>query len=227
MDDQFIHPKQLEEKTIEQLKEEFNFEKIKDAFDHAAVPAQLEQWKWKFQYGGDNENFARACNFLFPNGDKNEFVSFLCSDRGQNIMANNGLSIHIESGNTFYQNFNMIENFYGFFLAQQGETKQIIPKKIAYHHSFEKYIKNCLPSFSIEEAGKFDLHANKNSKYLLYKFNDWIVSLGGKKLLIRHTSKAQDIYRLENIEEKEETVPDRKNYTWNRKRKSLYYLYRK
>ena len=93
--------------------------------------------------------------------------------------------------------------------------------------SFEKYIKNCLPSFSIEEAGKFDLHANKNSKYLLYKFNDWIESLGGKKLLIRHTSKAQDIYRLENIEEKEETVPDRKNYTWNRKRKSLYYLYRK
>ena len=71
------------------------------------------------------------------------------------------------------------------------------------------------------------MHANKNSKYLVYKFNDWIESLGEKKLLIRHTSKAQDIYRLKNIEEKEKTVPDRKNYTWNRKRKSLYYLYRK
>ena len=101
----------------------------------------------------------------------------------------NGLSIHIESGNTFYRNFNTIENFYSFLLAQQDKTKQIIPKKIAYHHSFQKYIKSYLPSFSIEEAEKFDLHANKNSKYLLYKFNDWIESLDGKKLLIKHTSK--------------------------------------
>ena len=43
LDDQFINSKELEEKTIEQIKEEFNFEKIKDAFDNAAVPAQLEQ----------------------------------------------------------------------------------------------------------------------------------------------------------------------------------------
>ena len=59
LDDQFVNPKQLEEKTIEQIKEEYNFDEIKDAFDRAAVPAQLG-----FFYGGDNENFVRACNFL-------------------------------------------------------------------------------------------------------------------------------------------------------------------
>ena len=111
-------------------------------------------------------------------------------------MTNNSLSYHIESGNIFYKIFNTNENFYSFFLAQQDETKKIIPKRIAYHHSFEKYIKSYLPSFSIEEAEKFDLYANKNSKYLLYKFNDWIESLGAEKLLIRHTSKAQDTYGL-------------------------------
>ena len=46
LDDQFINLKELEEKTIEHIKEEFHFEKIKDTFDHATVPAQLELFLW-------------------------------------------------------------------------------------------------------------------------------------------------------------------------------------
>ena len=167
LEDQFVNPKELEEKKIEQIKEEYNFDEIKDAFDHAAVPAQLE-----FFYGGGNENFVRACKILSPNEDDNEFVSFLCSDRGQNIVTNDSLSIHIENGNIFYQSFNTNENFYSFLLGQQDETKKIMPKRIAYHHSLEKYIKSYLPSFSIEEAEKIDLYPDKNSKYLLYKFKN-------------------------------------------------------
>ena len=149
---------------------------IKDAFDDAVVPYQLE-----FSYGEDSDNFIRACNFLSINEDNNEFVSFLCSDRGQNIMTNNSLFIHIESRNIFYQNFNTNENFYNFLLAQQDETKRIIPKRIAYYHSFEKYIKNYLPLFSIDEVETFDLYSNKSTKYLLYKFNDCIESLSAEK----------------------------------------------
>ena len=91
MEDTFITSKELEEKTLENIKEEYNFDEIKDAFDDAVVPHQLE-----FFYGGDNDNFIRACNFLSINEDNNEFVSFLCSDRGQNIMTNNCLSVQIE-----------------------------------------------------------------------------------------------------------------------------------
>ena len=113
MDDQFVNPQRAGRiKIIEQIKEKYNFDKIKDAFDHAAVPAQLD-----FFYGGGNANFVRTCNLSSPNKDNNEFVSFLCSDRGPNIMAYNSLSIHIESGNVFYQNFNSNENFYSFLLA--------------------------------------------------------------------------------------------------------------
>ena len=110
------------------------------------------------------------------NEDKNEFISFLCSETGQNIMTNNSLSIHIESGDIFYQNFNTNENFYSFLLVQQDLSKRVIPKMISYHQSFEKYIKNYLPSFSIDES-----LFKQNSKYLLYKFNHWIESLGQKK----------------------------------------------
>ena len=66
LEDQFVNPKELEEKTIEQIKEEYNFDEIKDAFDHAAVPAQLE-----FFFGGDNKNFVTASSFSSPN-EENE-----------------------------------------------------------------------------------------------------------------------------------------------------------
>ena len=89
-------------------------------------------------------------------------------------------------------------------MAQQDETKAIIPKRIAYHYSFEKHIKNYLPFFSVDDLEKFDLYANKNSKYLLYKLNDWIQSLqGAEKLIIRYTSKAKDSVSLKSIEEKD------------------------
>ena len=89
--------------------------------------------------------------------NNNEFVSFLSSDMGQNIMTNNSLSIQIETGYIFYNDFNTKENFYNFLLAQQDELKQFIPKRISYHYSFEKYTRSYLPAFSLEEIDKLDL----------------------------------------------------------------------
>ena len=99
--------------------------------------------------------------------DNNEFVSFLCADMGQNITTNNSFSIHIETGDIFYNDFNTKENVNSFLLAQQDELKQFIPKRISYHYSFEKYTRSYLPSFSLEEIDRFDMLSNKNQKYLL------------------------------------------------------------
>ena len=89
-------------------------------------PPQVE-----FFFGGDNDNFVHACNFLSLDEDNIELISFLCSDTGQNIMTNNSLSIHIESGDIFYNDSNIKENFYNFLVAHQDESKQFIPKKIS------------------------------------------------------------------------------------------------
>ena len=67
----------------------------------------------------------------------------------------------------------------------------------------EKYTRSYLPSFSLEEIDKLDLLSNKNAKYLLYKFNDWIESMGAEKILIRHTSKIRGEIGLHKIEEKD------------------------
>ena len=82
-------------------------------------------------------------------------------------------------------------------MVRQNKTKAIIPKHIAYHYSFEKYVKNYLPS-SVDDVNKFHLYANRNSKYLLCKFNHWIESLqGAEKLIIQHAAK-QKIFKSKN-----------------------------
>ena len=44
---------------------------------------------------------------------------------------------------------------------------------------------------------------NKRSKYLPYKFNNWIESLNAEKLKIRHLSRVKDDISLTKIEEKD------------------------
>ena len=110
-------------------------------FDEGVIPLQLDFVPF---YGGEHllGNFKRACNFLLLSDENIGFVDFICSGRGQNIMTNNSLSIHVESASIFYQNFNTNESFYIFLLAQQDETKSIVPKRISYSYSFEKYIQS-------------------------------------------------------------------------------------
>ena len=57
--DDYVNPEELQDKTIEQIKEEYKFNEIKDAFDEGKIPPQLE-----FFFGDDNDNFLLTCNFL-------------------------------------------------------------------------------------------------------------------------------------------------------------------
>ena len=63
-------------------------------------------------------------------------------------------------------------------------------------------MKQFLPAYSLEESKKYDLRKNKNSKYLLYKFNNWIESLNAEKTKIRHLSMVKDDISLIKTEEK-------------------------
>ena len=117
-------------------------------------------------------------------------------------MTSNSLSIHIESGDIFYDNFDSGENFYNFLMAQQNDETAFVPKKFSYANSFEHYINNFLLSFSIDDVEKFDLFLNKNAKYLFYRFNDYIRASGNKTKEIKHTQKIEDSVGLKKIEDK-------------------------
>ena len=44
--DDYVSDKVLEDKTIEQTKDEYNFDEIKDAFDEREIPTQLKFFFW-------------------------------------------------------------------------------------------------------------------------------------------------------------------------------------
>ena len=83
-----------------------------------------------------------------------EFGAFLLSDLGRQVMTKNKLSIHVESGDIFYENHNTGENFYNFFLFFQNDDAAFIPKKFSYCRSFESYISQFLQAFSIDDVEK-------------------------------------------------------------------------
>ena len=78
----------------------------------------------------------------------------------------------------------------------------ICTKKISYRNSFEAYISSFLQSFSIDDQEKFDYLAFKNSKYLFYRFNDFIKSYGNPRYKLIHTRKMLDTVGLQNVDEK-------------------------
>ena len=91
------------------------------------------------------------------------------------------LSIHVESDDIFYDNNNTDENFYSFLLSQKNEEAAYVLKIFSYKNSFETYIGSFLQSFSIDDQEQFDLLAFKNSKYLFYRFNDFIKAYGNPR----------------------------------------------
>ena len=123
------------------------------------------------------------------NKNNSAFIDFICSEKGQQILNSNSLSVHIKTGKTFYNNFNNSECFLDFLLAQQNETKKNYQKKISYSHSFEKYIKSFFQELDFDETDKCDLHINKNAKYVFYRYNSYLESTPENKQIIRQTKK--------------------------------------
>ena len=70
-----------------------------------------------------------ALEFIGLPSINREFCAFLLSDPGRKTMTENKLSIHVESGDIFYDNHNTSENFYSFLLSQQNNEAAYVPKK--------------------------------------------------------------------------------------------------
>ena len=99
-------------------------------------------------------------------------------------------------------------------MTQQNDQTANVPKRISYHLSFENYVKNFLPSFSLDDVDILDLYSNKNAKYLFYRFNDFIKKSGGKKQIIKHTLKIKYSVGLKKIEDKNKQFLVEKKNPW-------------
>ena len=97
-------------------------------------------------------------------------------------------------------------------LAQQDKTKKFTGKTISCHGQFEKYIKQYLSVFTIGETEKYDLATNENSKYLLYRFNNWVNSVGTEKIKIRHSPIVKYNVGIREVKKKRHAIFARKNH---------------
>ena len=106
------------------------------------------------------------CSRQSLNKGNDSFINFLSLDIGSQILRENMLSIHIKTGNIFYDNYNANESTYSFLLNQQDKTKQAIHATLTYKDSFLNYLKYFLDDVDNETVEKFDFFAHKNVKYL-------------------------------------------------------------
>ena len=79
-------------------------------------------------------------------------------------------------------------------------------KKFSYRNSFEVYIGTFLQYFSIDDQEKFDLLAFKNSKYLLYRFNNFIKAYGNPRYKLLHTRNMLDTVGMKKVEKKNKQI---------------------
>ena len=136
--------KEEEEEILKDIMDEYEIEKIRDTMDESAqVPESIY-----FFYGGDSGQFVNALEFLGLSPINREFGVFLLSDLGRQTMTQNKHSIHVESGEIFYDNHNTGENFYSFLLSQQNDKAAYEPKN---RNSFEAHISSFLQSFCIDD----------------------------------------------------------------------------
>ena len=89
----YVNDRVLNEKNIEDIKGEHTFDKIKNKLDEGHVPPSFE-----FFHGDENEHFCPSCNILNLNENNSVFIDFICSEKGEQILNSNNLSIHIETG---------------------------------------------------------------------------------------------------------------------------------
>ena len=89
---------------------------------------------------------------------------------------------------------------YNFLLSQQNDEVAYVPKKFSSTNSFEAYIGSFLQSFSIDYQEKFDILPFKNSRYLFYRFNDFIKAYGNPRYKLLHTKKMLDTVGLQKVE---------------------------
>ena len=172
--------KEEENEILKDIMSEYEIDKVRDTMDEKGeIPESIY-----FFYGGDRDQFNNALEFIGLSPSNREFGAFLMSDLGWKTMTQNKLSMHVDSGDIFYDTHNTGENFYSFLLSQQNDEAAYVPKKFSYRDSFESYISSFLQNFSIDDQEKFNLLAFKNSKYLFCRFNDFIKAYGNPRYIL-------------------------------------------
>ena len=128
------------------------------------------------------------------------FIDFLQSEYCKEILQNNDLKIHVETGNIYYDDKDTNESIFEFIQNQQNTSKGIIRYEFKFDRNFREYFKWILNEFDAQQKTTFDVLAHKNVKFLVYRYNDFR-ALGGDELIkIRHSLVTDNYLAAEEIQ---------------------------
>ena len=110
------------------------------------------------------------------------------------------MKIHIETGNIYYNDTDTNESIFNFMKNQQNNSKDVINYDLKFDGSYKNYFKWILNEYEEPEKTKYDLFAFQNTKYLVYRFNDYQNSIGGPLIQIRHSFVTDNYLTAEEIQ---------------------------
>ena len=157
-------------------------------------------FEFEFFTGGFNQKFDSLVCKIGPSTENQEFVDFLQWDLCKQMLENNNLKIHIETGNIYYKNEDTNESIFEFIKNQQDSSKGIINYDLSFEGSFKDYYKWVLNGYDSYAKTKFALLTLRNTKYLVFHFNDWLKWTGQPLLKIRHSKVTDDYLAAEEIQ---------------------------
>ena len=124
-----------------------------------------------------------------------EFLEYLASKYGRDVLQKNKLKLHLESGEIYWDNINNGESLCNFLRAQEDVSKKFLNLDINFSGNLEYYIREILDGVLDD---KIDVHVNSTSKLLFYRFNNLRRSFGLSTFAIRHTQISDALETLQN-----------------------------
>lgn len=118
-------------------------------------------------------------------------------------MLENKLSIHIETGNIYCEDFNTNESIYEFTLAQQHNRKRLLDADFYFGGKFQEHIRKYLGGIDAQNYNKYDFLTNKNSKVLFYRYNDLLMMKNIEPIKVRRPKIPEDFIGFIEIQERD------------------------
>ena len=151
-----------------------------------------------FFTGGFNLKFD---SFVRKFGLSSENIDFLQWNYCKEIIENNELKIHIETGNIYYKNIDTNESIFEFMKNQQDSSKGEINSELSFEGNYNDCYRWILNDYDAYEKTKFDLLTFKNTKYLVYRFNDFLKTMSQPTISkVKHSKVTDDYIAAEEIQ---------------------------
>ena len=176
-----------------------NIEELVQKVGEADKNSQLT-FKFEFFQGGENAKFDSFMNNFGLTEENRKFIEFLQSEYCRKIFETNNLKIHIETGNIYYQDRDTNESIFHFIQNQQNITKGFVQKDFKFSSNYKDYFQWILNQFDAHEKTNYDLLSFQNTKFLVYRYNDILISGGNEIIKIRHSQLTDDYLAAAEIQ---------------------------